>query len=113
MSVEKYGKGWRYRFDLGPDPLTGKRRQATRGGFATKREATTAMNETIQASRNGRFVRRSARTVRDFLTEWLSARQLSLKPSTWQSYRDYVKSYVGIHSRSVLTWGLWPGGVAT
>lgn len=48
MSVEKYGKGWRYRFDLGPDPLTGKRRQATRGGFATKREATTAMNEAIR-----------------------------------------------------------------
>ncbi|MDQ3760522.1 MAG: site-specific integrase [Actinomycetota bacterium] len=94
MSVEKYGKGWRYRFDLGPDPLTGRRRQATRGGFATKREATTAMNEAMQASRNGRFVRRSARTVRDFLTEWLSARQLSLKPSTWQSYQDYAKSYV-------------------
>jgi integrase len=94
MSVEKYGKGWRYRFDLGPDPLTGKRRQATRGGFATKREATTAMNEAMQASRNGRFVRRSAQTVRGFFTEWLSARRLSLKPSTWQSYQDYAKSYV-------------------
>jgi hypothetical protein len=23
MSVEKYGKGWRYRFDLEPDPLPG------------------------------------------------------------------------------------------
>jgi len=94
MSVEKYGKGWRYRFDLGPDPLTGKRRQVTRGGFTTKREATAAMNEAMQASRNGRFVRWSARTVRDFLTEWLSARQLGLKPSTWQSYRDYAQFYV-------------------
>src|SRR6185437_8475254 len=92
--VEKYGKGWRYRFDLGPDPLTGKRRQATRAGFATKREAAAAMNEAIQASRQGRFVRRSTRTVRDFLAEWLSARRLGLKPSTWQSYRDYTKSYV-------------------
>jgi integrase len=92
--VEKYGKGWRYRFDLGPDPLTGKRRQATRAGFATKREAAAAMNEAIQASRHGRFIRRSAQTVRDFLAEWLAAGRLGLKPSTWQSYRDYTKSYV-------------------
>ncbi|MCA1695333.1 MAG: Arm DNA-binding domain-containing protein, partial [Actinobacteria bacterium] len=74
--------------------MTGKRRQATRAGFATKREAAAAMNEAIQASRHGRFIRRSTRTVRDFLAEWLPVRQLGLKPSTWQSYRDYTKSYV-------------------
>ncbi|MGH4027291.1 MAG: Arm DNA-binding domain-containing protein [Pseudonocardiaceae bacterium] len=78
--VERYGKGWRYRFDLGPDPLTGQRRQASKGGFETKREAAAAMNEAIQANRTGRYVRRSARTVRDFLTEWLSSRATSLNP---------------------------------
>ncbi len=92
--VEKYGKGWRYRFDLGPDPLTGQRRQATKAGFPTKREAATAMNEAIQANRTGRYVRRSTRTVREFLAEWLSARKSNLKPSTWQSYRHYTRSYV-------------------
>ena len=92
--AEKYGRGWRYRFDLGPDPLTGQRRQATKAGFPTKREAATAMNEAIQANRTGRHVRRSARTVREFLAEWLPARKTNLKPSTWQSYRHYAQSYV-------------------
>ena len=34
---------WEYRFDLGPDSLTGRRRTTTKTGFATKKEASHAL----------------------------------------------------------------------
>ena len=37
--VSKRGKTWAYWFDITPDPLTGKRRQQTRSGFKSEKEA--------------------------------------------------------------------------
>ena len=37
-SVRKRGSTWTWYLDAPPDPLTGKRRQASKGGFRTKRE---------------------------------------------------------------------------
>ena len=47
---------WQYRFDIAPDPLSGKRRRATKSGFATKREAMTAMREAIRAHEQWPFM---------------------------------------------------------
>lgn len=85
---------WEYRFDVGPDPLTGKRRRTTRSGFRTKREATQAMNQAITSHVQGRHVRHSRRTVEDFLNEWHAAVQSALRPSTWVNYRNYLDAYV-------------------
>jgi len=94
-SVKKHGSSsWRYRVDLGPDPLTGKRRQLTKSGFATKREAEAACAEAIENARRNQLVRATNKTVGEFLEEWLMSRRLDLKPSAWQSYRDYLDSYV-------------------
>lgn len=38
-SVQRKGSVWSFVVDLGPDPATGRRRQARRSGFATKKEA--------------------------------------------------------------------------
>lgn len=51
-SVFRRPTGWAYRVDLGPDPVTGKRRQRQRGGFRTKRLAEDAL-----ALERGRVVR--------------------------------------------------------
>jgi hypothetical protein len=48
-NVERRGETWAYRFDLSPDPLTGKRRQTGKRGFATRKEAETAMRVAIRA----------------------------------------------------------------
>jgi hypothetical protein len=37
--VYKRGMSWYYRFDIEPDPLTGKRRQVNGSGYRTEREA--------------------------------------------------------------------------
>jgi len=85
---------WEYRFDIEPDPLTGKRRRLTKSGFATKREAGKAMTQAMTAHAQGRFVRTNRRTVEDFMNEWHPAVKSALRPSTWVNYRNYLDAYV-------------------
>jgi integrase len=93
-SVKKHGPSWRYRIDLPPDPLTGKRRQLTKGGFRIKREAQEACTSALDDARRGQLVRATRTTVREFLEDWITSRKLDLKPSAWQGYRDYLDAYV-------------------
>lgn len=37
--VSKRGSSWAYWFDIDLDPLTGRRRQQTRSGFASDKDA--------------------------------------------------------------------------
>jgi Arm DNA-binding domain/Phage integrase, N-terminal SAM-like domain len=95
-SVRKRGSTYSYWLDIGPDPLTGKRRQRTKGGFRTKRECQAALNEAISALRSGTLVQPSRRTVASFLVEeWLPAvRMTGLRDSTWASYRMNVEKHL-------------------
>lgn len=91
-SVKKHGPSWRYRIDLPPDPLTGKR-QLTKG-FRTKRDAQEACTTALDDARRGQLVRVTRTTVREYLENWITSRKLDLKPSAWQGYRDYLDAYV-------------------
>lgn len=93
-SVYRKGDGWMYRFDLAPDPLTGKRRQTSRGGFATRKEAEKALRAAITAADTGRHVDRSRRTVAAFLDEWCEAVAASVRPKTLAKYRLCKDAYV-------------------
>lgn len=93
-SVKKHGPSWRYVIDLPPDPLTGKRRQLTKSGFRTKRDAQEARSTALENLRTGTLARPTRTTVGGFLEDWLASRKLDLKPSAWQGYRDYVNAYV-------------------
>jgi hypothetical protein len=95
-SIRKRGRTYTYWLDIGPDPVTGRRRQRTKGGFRTKRECQAALNEAIAAVQGGAFVEPSKRTVRSFLLdEWLPAVQVAnLRPGTWENYRIHVQAHV-------------------
>jgi integrase len=92
--VHRRGKTYRYFFDGGPDPLTGKRQQVTKGGFVTEREAWTACREAMADHEQGRLVRQSRRTVEQLVEEWLSRRQHSVKRSMHANYQNYFRYYV-------------------
>ena len=62
-SVRRHDGGWGYRIDLGADPATGKRRQASKQGFRTKREAELAMQAIVKSTLEGNVPQRSQRTV--------------------------------------------------
>ena len=85
-TVERYGKGFRYRVQLGADPGTGKRRWATKGGFATEKDATKAMPRVIVAADDGLVVKRSTLRLGQYLTEWLERVTPDLKATTAAGY---------------------------
>jgi integrase len=95
-SIRKRGTTYTYWLDVGPDPVTGKRRQRTKGGFRTKRECQAALNAAIAAVQGGTFVEPSRRTVQSFLREeWLPAVQMAnLRPTTWENYRIHVQAHI-------------------
>ena len=88
---------WEYRFDAGKDPLTGKRLRPGGSGFKTKREAEQALRAAITAYEKGRVVRPSTRTVDQFMTEWHAGIKVSVRPTTWANYGNYLKLYVIPH----------------
>jgi Arm DNA-binding domain/Phage integrase, N-terminal SAM-like domain len=95
-SIRKRGSTYTYVLDLPPDPVTGKRRQKTKGGFRTKRECQAALNEAIMAVQPGTYVEASRRTVRSFLLEeWLPDREPpKLRATTYASYQTQITTHV-------------------
>jgi integrase len=93
-SVYKRGSTWTWHVDVVVDPVTGKRKQQTKGGFKTRRECQAALNEALTALRSGAFVEPSKRTLGSFLVdEWLPAVH-NVRPSTFSNYRTHIRTYV-------------------
>ena len=102
--VYRRGRSGTYRFDIEPDPLTGKRRQASGSGFKTEREAWKACRDAITEYERGQVVTKTRRKVAVALEEWLSRIEHSIKPSMARNWRNYSAYYVNpyIGSRDVL-----------
>jgi integrase len=92
--VYKRRKRWSYLFDIEPDPLTGKRRQANGSGYQTERAAWKACRAAMADYEKGRTVSSSRRKVGDALEEWLTRIEHSIKPSMVQNWRNYAAYYV-------------------
>jgi integrase len=95
-SVRKRGSTWTWYLDAPPDPANGKRRQASKGGFRTKRGCQDSLNEALARQREGTFVLPSQRTLGSYLLEeWLPAvRPPNVRPSTWLSYRMNAETHI-------------------
>jgi integrase len=96
-NVRKRGTTWTY-YAYVTDG-TGKRRQISKGGFATRREAEAARVEALATMANGTWVRPERLTVRDFLVdEWLpTQRPPTLEESTYTSYARNIRLHVLPH----------------
>lgn len=70
------------------------RPQPWHSGFKKKGEASAALTEILGRQQRGEYVAPSKRTLAHFLEEWIEGQRAHLKPSTWQSYRLYVDSYI-------------------
>jgi len=92
--VTKRGKTWAYWFDIDPDPLTGKRRQQTKSGLKSEKEAWKECRTAIADYEKGRVVSSTRRKVVDAMEEWLTRIEHSIKPSMVQNWRNYAAYYV-------------------
>jgi integrase len=110
-SIKKRGSTYTYVVDIGPDPLTGKRRQRTKGGFRTRKECLQALNDVIAAARAGTFVEPAKRTVESFLVEeWLPAvKPPRVRESTCLSYQLNIQNHIVPTLGRMNLQGLTPG----
>ena len=103
---KRRGTSWSYVVGVGDDPTTGKRKQQTRGGFATKQDAEAALREVLRSVERGTFVARTAVTLGDFLDEWLENNRVRLRETTWFSYKvavNRIKRLLGAVRLQALT----------
>lgn len=87
---------WWFVVDLGPDPKTGKRRQARRRGFPTKTAAQASLDQIRTAMRRGEHVASTRATVGAYLESWLagSLRTSGPRLSTVFSYERNLRKHV-------------------
>lgn len=91
-TVQKYGSSWRIRYDAGYHP-DGRRRQVSKGGFRTRREAEEALTEVRERVRTGVFTDAGKLTVAAYLDQWLAGKA-KLRPSSARSYESHVRIYL-------------------
>ena len=82
---------WQYVIELNRDGSR-QRRQLTKAGFTSRREASAALQEALHGLRKGIDVS-SRTTVGDYLESWLDAKR-KLRPSTAKSYEQHVRLYL-------------------
>jgi integrase len=93
-SIKRRGASWSVVVDVGRDPTTGKRKQLTKGGFPTKREAQTWLTEQAGRLDRGDYVKPSRLTYGAFLAEWLPGIRRTVRASTWESYERNIRRHL-------------------
>ncbi|WP_328764339.1 tyrosine-type recombinase/integrase [Streptomyces sp. NBC_00272] len=78
---------WTFAVDV-PSPAR-RRTTIRRGGFVDHDAAETALHQFLEGEADG-FNADPNQSVADYLTAWLAAKALVLKPTTMARYRDYV-----------------------
>lgn len=73
-NITRRGKAsWRLKFDLGTDPVTGKRLTQYATVRGTKKQAEAELNKRLNQVEEGSFVERSATTISEYALHWLQA----------------------------------------
>jgi integrase len=85
----KRGNSWSFTVDIGRDPITGKRRQKTKGGFKTKKEAQVACAEFITMIEKEGFVETKKVTLSSFMKEYI---ETEIKPNYRQTTVNNYKN---------------------
>jgi integrase len=100
-SIKKYQKkdgstAYMFKADLPPDPRTGKRRQTTRRGFKTKKEAQLAAAKLLEEVTTGTYIQEENILFKDFANEWLKMYEIegSVKISSVRARKHEVNNLI-------------------
>ncbi|MED4069579.1 site-specific integrase [Priestia megaterium] len=95
-SISKNNKtgNWDFVFNVGLDPLTGKRKQIRRRGFETKRHAMDAMTKMKAEILSNDFLDLTTMTYSTYMDEWFEERQNHLQKTTFEIHSIYYRSVI-------------------
>ena len=80
--------------DGGRDPLTGKRNRVFRNVKGSKRDANAVMHRLIAEMEQGKVVKKSNKTVAEWIEEWLSLYLPNIEETTRVGYKTKIKCYI-------------------
>lgn len=86
-SYYKRGNTWSYMLDVGIDPVTGKRKQKSKGGFKTKKEAQAAAAQMLTELNTGTYVEEKKMTFEALSDLWFESYQKLGNPRKLGTYR--------------------------
>ena len=86
--VLRRGTTWSYVVDVGRDPASGRRRQRTKGGYRTKKEAQQALAALIRTLGDGTYVARDPQTLDEWIERWLGTMAPKVRSSTLRDYAN-------------------------
>ncbi len=88
--VRKRGSSWTVVYDEGHDE-GGRRRQRSKGGFTTRREAEAFLADQLRRLGDGSYAQPSKETVSEYLAAWLPAVEGTLRPLSIQQYQQVIR----------------------
>jgi integrase len=92
-SVRKRGKTWYYTVDL--PRINGKRKQKTKGGFKTKKEAEKALALVLADIERGEYIIEDKKvTLNELIRDWLNFQKWRVKPTTHYIYVRLFKTHI-------------------
>ncbi len=94
-SIRPRGPGaWELKYDVGRDPLTGKRITKYRTVRGTKRDAQRELRELLGAVDKGQHVDPGKLTVGAWLERWLTEAVHSVSPKTYERYAEITRKHL-------------------
>jgi integrase len=91
-------RSWEIKYDLGVDPLTGKRETRYASIKGTKREAQIKLTELLSAADRGVHIDASKETLSAFLDRWdRDWANANVSPKTIERYRELINKHVRPH----------------
>jgi integrase len=85
---------FRLRYDIGRDPVTGKRRIATTTVRGTRKDAERELTRLLRTADTGEHVDPSRMTVGQWFDLWLDIVRTEVSPKTHESYAEIVTCYL-------------------
>lgn len=107
INVRKRGKKWQYQFEAAK--IEGKRKQITKSGFNTKKEALEAgVKALAEYNNSGMYFEPSEISMSDYLDYWLkNYAEVNLRTNSISTYKTYIENYLkptlGIYKVKSLT----------
>jgi integrase len=92
--IRKRGATWTAVAYLGRDPETAKPKYKWSGGHRTRKDAERALTELVGRVQKGTYLEPTKQTVGEYLTAWLTAASLDLRPSTRPAYEIAVEKHL-------------------
>ena len=105
---------WTIKFDLGPDPVTGKRRQKAKTVKGIRKDAERELSKALHGLDSGHHIEPSDVSIREFMGRWLrDYASPNLSPRTYDRYEIIIRHHLIPHLGSLRLGDLQPQDVIT